>query len=184
MIRLAEGKEIQYRKLAEEEIEVPLFAQFHRRQVVNRCLRNIDGAWCVREEPFIDEWSAEDYQFLVVCLKNTVRTGGLVCAAFCSRALKGFVSVEGELFGTGREYLDLTSIHVSEDMRGCGIGKELFRHAAEWAGEHGAKKLYISSHSAVETQAFYAAMGCVDALELNEEHVNAEPCDRQLEYIL
>lgn len=88
------------------------------------------------------------------------------------------------MFGTGREYLDLTSIHVSEDMRGCGIGKELFRHAAEWAVEHGAKKLYISSHSAVETQAFYAAMGCVDALELNEEHVNAEPCDRQLEYIL
>ena len=184
MIRLEEEKEIQYRNLVEEEIEVPLFAQFHRRQVVNRCLRNIDGAWCVREEPFIDEWSARDYQFLVACLKNTVRTGGLVCAAFCGRALKGFASVEGELFGTGREYLDLTSIHVSEDMRGCGIGKELFRHAAEWAGEHGAKKLYISSHSAVETQAFYAAMGCVDALELNEGHVNAEPFDRQLEYIL
>jgi predicted N-acetyltransferase YhbS len=37
--------------------------------------------------------------------------------------LKGFSSVEPDLFGKNKEYLDLSSMHVSEDMRGKGIGK-------------------------------------------------------------
>ena len=77
--------------------------------------------------------------------------------------------------------MDLSSIHVSEDMRGRGIGRELFRIAKNWAKQHGAKKLYISAHSAVESQAFYRAMGCVEAQEYNPEHVAKEPCDCQLE---
>ena len=56
--------------------------------------------------------------------------------------------------------------------------------AALWAKAQGGKKLYISSHSAVETQRFYQAMGCVDAKELLEEHVAREPLDRQLELVL
>lgn len=36
-------------------------------------------------------------------------------AAFCDGQMKGFVSVESELFGVAKEYLDLTNIHVSED---------------------------------------------------------------------
>ncbi|MCI8896985.1 MAG: hypothetical protein HFI61_04170, partial [Lachnospiraceae bacterium] len=35
---------------------------------------------------------------------------------------------------------------------------------------------------AVETQAFYRAMGCVEAQEYNKEHVEKEPYDCQLEY--
>ena len=66
-------------------------------------------------------------------------------------------------------------------MRGKGIGKELFVRAKAWAKEQGAKKLYISAHSAVESQAFYRAMGCVEAKEYNPEHVAKEPCDCQLE---
>ena len=69
--------------------------------------------------------------------------------------LKGFVSVEASLFGGSQKYLDLTSIHVSEDMRGTGIGRELFLSAKKWAKGKGAAKLYISAHSSVETQAFY-----------------------------
>lgn len=49
------------------------------------------------------------------------------------------------------------------------------------AKAHRAKKLYISDHSAVESQAFYRAMGCVEAREYNEEHVLREPYDCQLE---
>lgn len=36
----------------------------------------------VKSDPFVDDWSEEDYQFLISCLKNTVRTGGFVCGAF------------------------------------------------------------------------------------------------------
>ena len=65
-----------------------------------------------------------------------------------------------------------------------GMGRMLFEHAARWARMDGAKKLYISSHSAQETQAFYAAMGCVDTLWPSPEHVALEPFDCQLEYTL
>lgn len=48
----------------------------------------------------------------------------------------------------------------------------------------GAKKLYKSAHSSQETQAFYQAIGCVEAVEYNESLIAAEPYDCQLEYIL
>ena len=104
--------------------------------------------------------------------------------AFVDGTLKGFTSVEPGFLGSGGQYLDLSSIHVSEDARGAGIGKALFLMAKEWAREKGAKKLYISAHSAVESQAFYQRMGCVEALEYNQRHVDAEPFDCQLECVL
>ncbi len=169
-----------YRKPEIHEIDRSLFRGFIRRQVVTDCLRREGDKWVIKSDPFIDDWSEEDYAFLVTCLKNTLSSGGFVYGAFEQNVLKGFVSVEPKLMAGG--YLDLSSIHVSEDMRGQGIGKALFRAAADWAKAHGAKRLYISSHSAAESQAFYKAMGCVDAGICNKEHSEAEPFDRQLEY--
>lgn len=175
---------IQYRELCEKEINRELFRHFIRHQRVTDCLRKENGAWVVKSAPFVDDWSEADYCFLISCLKNTVLTGGFVYAAFCDDVLKGFVSVESELFGGEQRYLDLSSIHVSEDMRGMGIGKTLFASAQEWARKKGAGKLYISAHSAVESQAFYKAMGCVEAQVYNRKHVEAEPFDCQLECVL
>lgn len=59
-----------------------------------------------------------------------------------------------------------------------------FLAAKEWGKAQGAKKLYISAHSAVESQAFYKAMGCVEAQVYNQMHVEQEPCDCQLECVL
>ena len=111
---------IQYRKLGEREICRELFAGFVRHQSVTKCWRKENGGWVVRDNPFIDDWTEEEYEILVTCLKHTVDTGGLVYAAFCDGILKGFVSVEPVLFGGDQKYLDLSSIHVSEDMRGKG----------------------------------------------------------------
>ncbi len=190
-MRLSEAyiaHDIWYRPLCAGEICRELFRDFIRRQNVVKCWRKENGAWVIKDDPFIDDWSEDDYQFLVACLKNTVQTGGLVCGAFCNgahgRTLKGFVSVEPDLFGGAHGYLDLSCIHVSQDMRGKGIGKMLFRTASGWARKKGGQKLYISAHSAAETQAFYQAMGCVDAMEYNQHHVELEPYDRQLEYVL
>ena len=168
-----------------KQISRELFRDFNRRQEVNICWRRQGEDWVLRPDPFIDDWSEEDYQFLVRCLQNTVDTGGLVCGAFTEEGkLKGFVSVEKEPLGRQHHYLDLTSIHVSCDMRHQGIGKNLFRIAADWVRAQGAQKLYISSHSAAETQAFYRGLGCVDAAEIQEKHALAEPYDCQLEYLL
>lgn len=174
----------EYRVLKGNEINRSLFACFIRRQIVDQCVRRDNGKWVVKSDPFIDDWSETDYRVLINCLKNTVSTGGFVCGAFSNGKLKGFVSVEKEFFGGENKYHDLSSLHVSEDMRRNGIGKSLFLFAADWARSDGAKKLYISAHSAIESQAFYRAMGCVEAAEYNEKHVEAEPYDCQLEYTL
>ena len=172
---------IQYRELQADEICDELFAHFIRHQVVTKCRRRINGEWTVRDDPFVDDWTKEDYQILIECLKNTVLTGGFVYAAFCEGKLKGFVSVESTLFGGVQNYLDLTSIHVSEELRGRGIGAALFLAAKQWAKKQGAGKLYISAHSAVESQNFYQKMGCVEAEVYEQKHVEAEPYDCQLE---
>jgi N-acetylglutamate synthase-like GNAT family acetyltransferase len=65
-----------------------------------------------------------------------------------------------------------------------GIGKKLFSLVCKKAKEMGAQRLYISAHSSQETQAFYKAMGCVEAMEYSDKLVAEEPCDCQLEYKL
>lgn len=176
--------DILYRRVTEGEIQRNLFSDFERHQVVDKCLRKEKDQWVIRRDPFIDQWSEKEYGILVHCLKRTIKDGGVVIGAFEKNVLKGFVSVEAKPLGTVGQYRDMTSLHVSEDRRRKGIGKQLFLEAARWAKENGGKKLYISSHSAVETQDFYAAMGCRDAEECMEFHVKNEPYDRQLEYVL
>ena len=172
---------IEYRNITEKELTMDLFSKFIRRQVVTKVWRRENGQWIIKEEPFIDDWTPEDFAFGISCIKNTVKTGGLLYGAFSDGALKGFVSVEAEIFGGIHKYMDLTSIHVSADMRKSGIGRQLFYKAKEWAKEKGAKKLYISSHSAVESQAFYKSMGCSEAAVYNKSHTEKEPFDVQLE---
>jgi len=172
---------ITYRKLKKDELTCALFARFIRTQNVTKCWRKAGGEWTVQNVAFVDDWAEREYGILISALTHTIETGGFVAGAFSNGNLKGFVSVESCLFGSGNQYLDLSSIHVSQDMRGKGVGKELFRLAKGWAKSRGAQKLYISAHSAVESQAFYRAMGCVEAAEYNRGHVEKEPCDCQLE---
>lgn len=172
---------INYREIKINELNIDLFHTFQRRQVVTNCWRKENNKWVIKNAPFIDDWGNDEYKELVRCLTNTIMTGGLVYGAFIEGELKGFVSVEGALMGSDLQYMDLSSIHVSQDVRGQGIGKTLFSIAKDFAQKNNAKKLYISAHSAVETQAFYRAMGCREVKEYDAEHVKREPYDCQLE---
>lgn len=174
-----------YRTIEKEELTSALFAAFERRQEVTLCYRRAaDGGWCVRSDPFLDDWSAEDYLFLTECLTRTLERGGAVFGAFADGALKAFCSVEAPPLGSRGQYRDLTSLHVSRELRGQGMGKKLFALAAAAARRMGGEKLYISSHSAVETQAFYRGIGCRDAEETDASHAAREPFDCPLEYNL
>ena len=177
-------KRINFRALGAQDLTRRLFDNFVRTQPVTLCWRKIDGVWTIEEDPFIDDWTEAEYRVLVDCLQNTVKTGGFVLGAFIDDKLKGFVSVEPTLFGSRKQYMDLSSIHVSQDVRAQGIGRQLFERAKAFAKARGAEKLYISAHSAVESQAFYRAMGCKEAQEYNQSHVDKEPFDCQLECLL
>ena len=176
--------EIIYRKINENELNTEIFSNFNRYQQVNKCWRKRNGQWTLENIAFTEQWGKEEYEFLVECLKNTLNTGGAVIGAFIEGKLAGFTSVENQFFGSKSQYLQLSSIHVSYESRGKGIGKKLFQMIAQEARDLDAKKLYISAHSSEESQAFYKAIGCIDAKEYNEKLVQAEPCDCQLEYIL
>lgn len=175
---------ITYKVLAVNDIDLSMFAFFDRTQNVTKCWRKINGEWFIKDEPFVDNWSEDEYREGVQYLKNLINSGGYVVGAFCDGHLKGFASVEPAIFGTHAKYVDLSNIHVSQDMRGQGIGRELFILAKKWAKDMQAEKLYISAHSAVESQAFYRAMGCVEAAEYNKQLAEKEPCDCQLECVL
>lgn len=172
------------RPLTPDELSPSLFSSFDRYQKVTRCQRKENGAWVLRDIAFVEQWDKNDYLHLTESLKETLRTGGEVIGAFQNGALVGFASVENKPFGSCGQYLQLSSLHVSYGLRGMGIGRLLFTKAAELARERGAKKLYISAHSAEETQAFYRAMGCREAEEYNRALHEREPCDCQLEYPL
>ncbi|MDD3335523.1 MAG: GNAT family N-acetyltransferase [Eubacteriales bacterium] len=175
---------ISYKELAVCDMDLSLFAFFDRTQIVNQCWRKVEGQWKILDVPFVDHWSEEEYRQEIQYLQNLICGDGYVVGGFVDGHLKGFASVEPALFGTCVKYMDLSNIHVSRDMRGGGMGRALFNLAKRWAKDHGAEKLYISAHSAVESQAFYKAMGCVEASEYNEELAQKEPCDCQLECLL
>lgn len=175
---------MKYRELQYNEINVQLFKDFNRYQEVTHSWRKINGEWVIQENKFIDQWDKNDFEELVICLRTTTETGGVVFGAFDKGMLKGFASVEGIPLGMKQEYLDLTSLHVSSELRGKGIGSELFKLACTWAKKQRAKKLYISAHSSVESQGFYKSLGCIEAVEYDNSHIERAPNDCQLEYVL
>lgn len=175
---------ISYNELKETEINKELFMSFNRHQEVKKCWRKENGQWVLKDISFVEEWGTDEYEILVKCLHNTLKTGGAVFGAFHNNVLVGFASIESEPFGSHKEYLELSCIHTSYESRGMGIGKELFSLVGKKAKGMGAQKLYISAHSSQESQAFYKAMGCVEAVEYNPKSVEKEPCDCQLEYRL
>ena len=170
--------------LSDGMITTELFSEFHRHQVVTKCHRKIDGEWVIIDNPFVEDWGEKEFEYLVKCLNNTVATGGVVIGAFDGSRLVGLASAENTFFGSRGQYLELSCIHVTEELRGKGIGKKLFWLICEWAKGKGAKNLYISAHSSVESQSFYKAVGCIEAEEYSSVHVENEPFDCQLEYVL
>lgn len=85
-----------YRNLHIDEIDRSLFGHFIRHQIVTKCWRREQGKWVIRDAPFVDDWSEEDYRVLIEHLKNVLSGGGFVYAAFSQGYLKGFVSVEAQ----------------------------------------------------------------------------------------
>lgn len=173
-----------YRQLEAEHLKEWVFEKFNRYQKVERCWRKENGSWILKDIAFTEQWNASNIKALVKDLSATVGFGGKIIGAFSENGLAGFCSVENRLFGSKKEYVQLSSLHITFELRGKGIGKHLFELACDTARQLGAKKLYISAHSSQETQAFYKAMGCVEAEEINEELFEIEPFDCHLEYVL
>jgi predicted N-acetyltransferase YhbS len=172
------------RRLGLEDLPDDALKSFDRFQLTERVRRRDLYGHVIKDTRFTDDWDEEEKVELVRSLRRCLEKGGCVAGAFMGGVLLGFASVEPGSFGRRGEYLQLANLHVSREARHRGIGKRLFMLCVQEAKRMGARKLYISAHSAEETQQFYESVGCVDAKEVNPVLAALEPYDIQLEYDL
>lgn len=170
--------------LSAADIPANFLARFVRRQEVQNVWRKAGDQWQIVPEPFIDDWSAEERKAIAADLTRCLKEGGAVFAAIREGEPLAFAALSGSFFGQRQEYADLLELHTDTRYRRMGLGRALFSRCADWARARGAEKLYISAHSAAESQAFYRGLGCMDALWQSKEHVEKEPFDCQLEFSL
>ncbi|WNB92151.1 GNAT family N-acetyltransferase [Bacillus sp. NEB1478] len=172
---------VNYSVLNMEDLTPNLLKHFNRYQETKRVLFLNKDALEQKEDYFIDRWDDNKKEDVIDSLKQCIAGNGAVIGAFEDSRLIGFANVEGMLFGSIYQYVELPYIHVSNEVRGMGIGKKLFHYCCLEAEKLGADKLYIAAHPSVETQAFYKRLGCILATEINLIILAKEPLDIQLE---
>lgn len=170
-----------YRELTINECE--LIRQINGAQYIEKAWREVDGKrqlitidWQEPGLPNGFEWHIERFQ-------QSLRDGGTAFGCFNEESvLVGYATIENNLFGETAKHALLDQLFITKELRGKGIGKALFNLCANKAKENGADKLYICAGSAEETIAFYFAIGCKEAQEINQELYESDPRDFQLEY--
>ncbi|VEB41574.1 Predicted acetyltransferase [Chromobacterium violaceum] len=168
------------RRLSARDIDERWLADFQRRQEVTLVYRGAPGDRRVAAEPFIDDWSPDERRAL--CRELAAMAGaGRVWAAMEGESLAGFAAISPEPLGPDGEYRQLKELQVDARWRCRGLGRELMRQCMAGGKAMGARRLYISSHSAVETVSFYERCGCVPARWLHGPQLALEPFDWQME---
>lgn len=173
-----------FQKLDRDFIYKDAFYNFNRYQIVKRCWRKQNNQWILVDNPFIEDWGTDEKRNIISELVSCISNNGMVWGAICDDKIIGFASVSAIFFGENSDYVEMPVIQVSAEYRHQGVGRKLFELICNNARLIGARKIYISAHSSEESQAFYRAIGCVDAVEINTTIAENEPFDCQMEYVL
>jgi ribosomal protein S18 acetylase RimI-like enzyme len=129
----------------------------------------------------VSSWPPGEAEKYTPLLEACYDRGGWFYGLFDDRTLVGVVVLDSRFIGTGRGQLQLTFLHISNQYRDHGFGKQLFRLAARDAWQRGAKRLYISATPSERTVNFYLRLGCKVASEPDPELFVLEPEDIHLE---
>lgn len=171
---MSSGPDVQIEKLTAENVREDSLDGFVRTQIVKRVYVKHEGGYELADKPFIDDWTPERKREKA----RELTCGGLISyGAFVNGELIGFIGLGREL-SCGR--MIVSTLHVSSQYRGRGIGRMLFSRGMDEAREHGACALYISACFSEETVAFYRAMGAVLTDQPIAELAKAEPLDLQM----
>jgi len=172
-----------YRKL--NILEIDKIKEMNPTQYIRKAWREVDGERVLVEINYLDTHWPNGFLNHYNSLKNTILNGGEAIGAFnSSNKLIGFSTLNREFFGDKFNYVLLDQLFISLDYRSKGIGKTLFMHTVTKAREWKADKIYICAGSSEETIAFYFAIGCNEAVEINKEIYESDPRDYQLEFNL
>lgn len=171
-----------FRALAEEESGC--IREIDASQTIGRAWRLVDGQRELVEIQYEDPDFPNGFEDHLARLRETIRTGGLALGAFRSGKLVGFCTVDRRMFGDTARMVLLDQLFITRECRGQGIGRHLFQAAALVAKGWGADRLYICAGSAEETIAFYLAVGCEEAREIDLVLAASDPRDLQLTFEL
>lgn len=175
---------MKYISLNGENFNINSLDKFRRRQQVTECWRAENGVYALKRVTYTEDWSLSELRAMALKIIKSLERGCKAYGAVDGGEIIGFALLDNKLFGTNYKYADLAEFYVSEQYRRMGVGRNLFKLAADGAKKSGAEKLYISAHSAKEVIAAYMSYGCKFACEINAELAQKEPCDLQLEYEL
>ncbi|MBU3141916.1 GNAT family N-acetyltransferase [Clostridium sp. CF012] len=172
-----------YRKLSVEECR--FINEMDPSQYIGKAWREVDGKRQLVEINYQDcDWP-NGYEYHISHLKETILNGGSAIGAFDSdNKLLGFATINRQFFGERHNYVLLDQLFITLEYRNKGIGKKLFMLSVNIASEWNADKIYICAGSAEETIAFYFAIGCKEAEEINKELYESDIRDFQLEFSL
>ena len=173
---------IEYRLLAIQECE--RMKEINPARFIKRAWKSVNGVKRWVKLDWLDDDYPDGYDNHFNALRATFESGGFAIGAFDGEMLVGFVSINRNVFGNLSKYVLLDQMLVDNKYQGQGIGKELFRMSAEKAKEWGVDKFYICAGSSEDTLAFYKALGCVDAMEINQGLQEEDENDMQFEYDL
>ena len=172
------------------------FRQLERQEVsdlwsINRS-ELIDGVYHLKEGALVLEeaaielsgWPAEEIDRDTAILLDCFDHGGFLMGAFDDARLVGACVLDCRFIGSSKNQLQLKFLHISQALRGQGLGRTLFDMAALQATSLGASKLYISATPSENTILFYLSLGCVLAGELDADLFALEPEDIHMEFVL
>ena len=172
-----------YRKLTLEECQY--INEMNPAQYIGRAWREVNGKRQLVEINYQDYDWPNGYEYHISHLKETILNGGSAIGAFNSNnKLLGFATINCRFFGKKYNYVLLDQLFITLEYRNKGIGKKLFMLSANVAREWNADKIYICAGSAEETIAFYFAIVCKEAEEINKELYENDTRDYQLEISL
>jgi len=172
-----------YRKLTVEECE--RINEMNPSQYIGKAWREVNGKRQLVEINYQDLDWPNGYEHHFSNLKRTILRDGIAYGAFESNGrLLGFATINSNFFGKKFNYVLLDQLFISLEHRNKGIGKKLFMLCADAARGWNADKIYICAGTAEETIAFYFAIGCKEAVEINEVLYESDIRDYQLEFSL
>ena len=174
---------MEIKQLKISDIHPNMLNYFNRYQEVTQCWRKNENNWLLEDVSYIRDWDEDKKKWAINYFLQCIEQGGMIIGAFDEYNLIGFAKIDGKLFGSLNQYINLSLLLISNEYRHKGLGSRIFVTVCEKAISLNAKKLYISAHSAKDAIAFYKKIGCKDAQEIFQELID-ETNDWELEYEL
>ena len=176
--------DIAIERLSKENFSEFSMDDFKRYQEIKESWMLENGQYVLRPNPHILDWDVEACRSTAREILEGIEDGGFAYGAFSEGKFLGYILIGGKFIGREGDALQLKLFHMTNGLRGQGVGKRLFAAACDEARRRGAKRFYISANASKESQIAYRKMGCVYAREFIDEIYNETPHDVQMEYEL